>query len=449
MIIGQIPLPPHYQKMKLRLTFCKVCLIVVFGLVIIPCRAQFLVDMIDTAARVDKGLWAIYKKSDHLLISGYFQPQFQATQTKGAENYSGGNFSKYSDNRFMLRRARIRFDYAHFTEDGLPQAQVVFQFDGSERGVVIRDFWGRFYENKWQLFSLTTGMFARPFGYEVNVSSGDRETPERGRMSQILMRTERDLGAMVSLEPRKKQNPFRLLKFDIGLFNGQGLTAPEEYDSYKDIISRFSLKSYPLSNKVSVSGGLSLMEGGLVQNTKFIYKMSESNGSKAFVVDSSANNIGGKAPRKYRGFDGQIKIKNSWGLTQLRGEYWWGKQSASADESNTPGALLTGPYYIRDFNGAFFYLLQNIVTDKHQVILKYDFYDPNIKVKGDEIGKVQDTHKADIRYNTFGFGYTYYFNKHIKILAWYDIIKNEATSLNGYTADVRDNVFTLRTQFKF
>lgn len=421
-------------------------MIVVSGFFIIPAHGQFLVDMIDTNARVDKGLWAIYKKSDHLLISGYFQPQFQATQTKGAQNYSGGNFAKNADNRFMMRRARIRFDYAHFTEDGLPRAQVVFQFDGSERGVVIRDFWGRYYENKWQLFAFTTGMFARPFGYEVNVSSGDRETPERGRMSQILMRTERDLGLMATVEPRKKTNPFRLLKFDVGVFNGQGLTAPEEYDSYKDIITRLSLKSYPLSKKLFVSGGLSLFQGGLVQNSKYIYKMSD---GKTFTVDSSAVNIGAKAPRRYRGFDGQLKLKHNWGSTQLRGEYWWGVQTASANETNTPAALLNEPYYVRNFNGAFFYFLQNIVNDKHQLILKYDFYDPNTKLAGNEIGTVANTHGADIRYNTFGFGYTYYINKHIKILAWYDMIRNESTSLDGYTTDLKDNVFTLRTQFKF
>lgn len=435
--------------MKVRLSFCKVCLIVAFGCFITPCRAQFLVDMIDTAARIDKGLWAIYKKSDHLLFSGYFQPQFQATQTKGAENYSGGNFGEFSNNRFMLRRARIRFDYAHFTDDGLPRAQVVMQFDGSERGVVIRDFWSRFYENKFQLFHITMGMFARPFGYEVNVSSGDRETPERGRMSQILMRTERDLGAMISVEPRKKSNPFRLLKFDVGVFNGQGLTGPQEYDSYKDFISRLSLKSYPLSHKVSVSGGLSFMEGGLVQNSKYVYRMNGPDGAKAFVVDSSSNNIGAKAPRRYRGLDGQIKIKNPWGTSQLRGEYWWGKQSASAEESNTPGSVLDEPYYIRDFNGAFIYYLQNIVTEQHQLILKYDFYDPNVKLKGTEIGSVQNSHNADIKYNTLGFGYTYYLNKHIKVLAWYDMIRNEVTSLDGYTRDVKDDVFTLRMQFKF
>ncbi len=111
-----------------------------------------------------------------------------------------------------------------------------------KEGVVIRDFWGRFYENKLQLMAVTAGMFARPFGYEVNVSSGDRETPERGRMSQILMRTERDMGAMLTFEPRKKQHPLRSLKLDVGLFNGQGLTGTEEYDSYKDFIARLSLK---------------------------------------------------------------------------------------------------------------------------------------------------------------------------------------------------------------
>lgn len=190
--------------MKIRLSFKKAFLLAAGIFFILQVQAQFLVDLIDTASSEEKGLWAIYRKSDHLQISGYFQPQFQTAQTKGAKNFSGGDFSEHSNNRIMLRRARIRFDYAHFSDQGLPQAQVVLQFDGSERGVVIRDMWGRLYENQWQLFSFTTGMFARPFGFELNLSSNERETPERGRMSQILMRTERDLGVMATFEPRKK-----------------------------------------------------------------------------------------------------------------------------------------------------------------------------------------------------------------------------------------------------
>ena len=413
-------------------------------------HAQFLVDMIDTTDAKDKGLWAVYRETDHLQISGYFQPQYQVAQSKGVKNYSGGDFPANSNSRFMIRRGRIRFDYAHFNADGLPQAQVVFQFEGSERGVAIRDFWGRYYENKFQMFAFTAGMFARPFGYELNLSSSDRESPERGRMSQILMKTERDLGMMATFEPRKKSNPLRLLKFDAGIFNGQGLTGPEEYDSYKDFISRVSLKPYSLSKTVSLSAGLSFFEGGIIQNSNFIYQMDDGNGDKHFSADTSVSNIGKKAPRKYRGLDAQLRIKNGWGKTELRGEYWWGTQSSSAEESTTPGTPLHQPYYIREFNGTFIYFLQNIFTEKHMLAFKYDIYDPNNKLSGKEIGLPgTNTHAGDIKYNTFGAGYIYFADAYLKFLIWYDVIRNETTQLNGYTSDIKDNIFTLRVQFRF
>ena len=177
-------------------------------------------DMVDTTKDVGKGLLAIYKKFDQVRIGGYIQPQFQVASEKGIKSYAGGDFPANVSDRFMIRRGRIRFEYARFTADRKPSVQFVFQFDGTERGVFIRDFWGRAFENHWELFSFTMGMFARPFGYEVNLASVDRESPERGRMSQILMKTERDLGAMVSFEPRKKNSPLRYLKIDAGFFNG-------------------------------------------------------------------------------------------------------------------------------------------------------------------------------------------------------------------------------------
>jgi hypothetical protein len=143
----------------------------------------------------------LYKKFDHFYFTGYPQPQYQVVQQKGAKSFSGGDFAPNVNNRFMLRRGRLRFDYAHMNADDQLSLYFVFQFDGTERGVFIRDFWGRVFENKWQVFQLTTVMFARPFGYEVNLGSADRESLERGRMSQRLMKVERDLGAMVSFEP--------------------------------------------------------------------------------------------------------------------------------------------------------------------------------------------------------------------------------------------------------
>ena len=444
----KICLKADYHFMNLLLRAARSGIIISLICISNCAKGQFLMDMIDTSKEVGKGLLSVYKKYDRIRIGGYMQPQFQVAQSKGIKSYSGGDFPANAGNRFMLRRGRIRFDYVHFTDNKNPSVQFVFQFDGTERGVFIRDFWGRIFENNLKLFSFSTGMFARPFGYELNLSSGDRESPERGRMSQILMKTERDLGAMISFDPRERANWLKYVKWDMGLFNGQGLTAPNDFDSYKDFISRMQLKPYPLNKNLNLSLGISYLNGGFVQNNKYVFEIKDA-GGKQFSEDSNAANIGSKLPRKYYGADAQLKWlhpKNS--STELRCEYWFGTQTSTAAISETPATLLTEPYYIRPFNGAFFYLLH--AFDAHnQVLLKYDRYDANSKISGNEIGAAAGTHAADIKYSTFGFGYIHYFDDNLKLTAYYDMVKNESTALEGYTNDIKDNVFTMRVQFRF
>ena len=63
--------------------------------------------------------------------------------------------------------------------------------------------------------------------------------------------------------------------------------------------------------------------------------------------------------------DAQLKIKHGWGITELRAEYWFGTANIYMQLAlKRPPLLLTEPYYIRDFDGAFFYFLQNIVQYK-------------------------------------------------------------------------------------
>jgi len=429
----------------------KIGLLLGLCLVVNVLSAQFLMDMVDTTTNMGKGLLSIYKKFDRVNIGGYIQPQFQVIQEKGAKTYAGGDFAPYVSNRFMIRRGRLRFEYARFTTDNKASVQFVFQFDGSERGVFIRDFWGRYFENKWELFSLSMGMFARPFGYEVNLASSDRESPERGRMSQILMKTERDLGVMFSFEPRKKGHPLRHLKVDVGVFNGQGLASAADYDNYKDLITRVALKPVNLSRVVTFSAGVSMLDGGFLQNTATQYRMGRiGGGEKAFIADSTLGNIGREAPRKYYGADVQLKIRHGWGFTELRGEYIRGTQTATAASSETPAALLAEPSFVRHFDGAYIYFLQHIFSQKHQVCVKYDWYDPNTDVRGQNIGAAgANLNATNIRYSTLGMGYIYYCNENMKVVAWYDFVKNEHTLLPGYTSDLKDNVLTLRLQFRF
>jgi len=416
----------HLSAIKTYLSFLILILYTSF------CKAQFLMDISDTSRQVH--------------FNGYIQPQFQFAQAKGARTYNGGNFPDQVNNRFMLRRGRIRMEYLHLNTSDQPSLQFVLQFDGTERGVFIRDFWGRGFESKWNLFSFTTGMFARPFGYEVNLSSSDRESPERGRMSQILMRTERDLGVMVTFDPREKNHPLFRWKLDAGFFNGQGLTAFNDFDSYKDFISRISLRQ-DTSATLSFSGGVSYFNGGILQNSKYIYQVHLTNGS-GFSVDSSLGNIGKKAPRKYYGADLQFRWKHRLGLSEIRTEYWKGRQTALASTSETPASLPDEPYYIRDFDGAFFYFLHKFHS--HQLGIKYDWYDPNTKVAGTQIGKDgANVNETNVRYNTIGFGYIHHINRNLKVVIWYDRVKNEKTMLTGYLSDLRDDVFTCRMQFRF
>lgn len=414
--------------------------------------AQFLMDMIDTTKDAGKGMLGIYKKFDHIRFTGYIQPQYQVAENKGVKSFDGGDFATNVNNRFMLRRSRVRIDYVHFRDGNKPSIQIAFQFDVNERAFTIRDVWGRIMENNVQMFSFTTGMFARPFGYEVNLSSSDRESPERGRMSQLLMKSERDLGAMLTFEPRKKDAKLRYLKMDLGFFNGQGINATGDFDNTKDLIARVALKPFPLSKKLSLAAGVSHLNGGLLENTKFKYRTVSTGGVVKSQVDSSLTNIGDVSPRKYYGADVQLKLRNRKGFTEIRGEYIMGTQTGTANSSETPVALLTGNdgFHIREFNGAYFYFLQHLFNDHHQLLVKYDWYDPNTKVSGKSIGAPgANLSAANIKYNTLGIGYINYLTENVKLVLFYSMPKNEQTALAGYTNDLKDNVFTCRLQFRF
>ncbi len=415
---------------------------------------RYLAD-IDSSFFIKDTVRPVIKRFENLRITGYIQPQFQKAQSDGAPSFSGGNFSQFSSSRFMLRRARVKIDYVLPSKRRYPSALFSFQIDATERGVIVRDMFLKLFETKKNIFSITAGLFARPFGYEVNLSSAFRETPERGRMSQILMPSERDIGLMVSFEPQEKKHRLSHIKFDIGFFNGQGLSGTTDFDDHKDLITRLFIKPY-VFNKVELTGGLSYLRGGWKNGTKYVYRSgTASNGDKIFIVDSSADNLGRSSPRHYYGADLQVKLHHAWGESEWRAEYWFGTQPGTAASTSNPGTLPTSnglpvPTYVRHFDGVFLLFLQHIVSTKHQLLLKYDWYDPNIRVMEPEIGKPgTNLSSADIKFATLGIGYVYQINPQTKLIFYYDFVRNQATLINGYTADLKDNILTCRVQFRF
>ena len=414
-------------------------------------KAQRFLSDYDSSLFIRDTVVNTVRRFENLHFSGYMQPQYQVAENEGIQSFEGGNFGEHVRNRFMLRRARVKMDYVlHNKDNSIPRALFTFQFEATERDVNIRDMFVRVYEPKSQSLSLTMGLFARPFGYEVNLSSSYRETPERGRMSQTLMPSERDLGAMVSFEPRKPIGKSLRIKFDVGAFNGQGKSGPAEFDNYKDIISRLSMKPMKISRSLSLSAGLSYMNGGWRQDTRYRFETRTVGQNAMFVLDSNESNIGDKAPRKYYGADAQLVLKHAWGKTEWRAEYWKGTQPGTISTTVNPGTLPTGPTYIRNFDGGFFYFLQNLFNENWELVVKYDWYDPNKKAASGQIGKAGTNLSAtDIKYGTLGTGITRYFSDNLKFLIYYSMVRNEKTTLAAYKDDLQDDVFTLRMQLRF
>jgi len=419
-------------------------------IVVSQLQAQRYLTGVDSSLFIRDTVRPLVKRFENLRFSGYIQPQFQVIETKGARTYGGGDFAANSDSRFMLRRARMKMDFLALNKNKLPKALFTFQIDATERVVRVRDMFMRVYESKHNNFSLFAGIFSKPFGYEVNLSSSYRETPERGRMSQLLIPSERGLGFMVSYEPQQNDARNKYIKVDLGVFNGPGLSATTDFDSKKDFVARITFKPVKI-NSHDISGGLSFMRGGWEQFTKYVYTTGKLNsGDYGFVVDSSESNKGKTATRQYYGADVQYKLHHAWGVTEIRGEFWAGKQPGTAQSTVNPGTLPAEPTYIRNFNGAFFYFLQHIVNPNNQLLIKYDWYDPNTRIAGKQIGKAGTNFTpADLKYSTLGIGYARELTDYVKLVLYYEFVRNEQTVLAGYTSDIRDNLLTCRMQLRF
>lgn len=89
---------------------------------------------------------------------------------------------------------------------------------------------------------------------------------------------------------------------------------------------------------------------------------------------------------------------------------------------------------------------------KHELALKYEWYDPNTQLAGKELQTVNNQYtvtKADVKFTALGLGYNYFYDENVKFMFYYNVVTNETTNITGFDKDLLDNIFTLRMQYKF
>ena len=85
-------------------------------------------------------------------------------------------------------------------------------------------------------------------------------------MSQTLMPGERDLGFMLSFEPQDK-NTLLPLQTRRRIFQWPGVTGTTDFDSYKDLISRLTIKPFTAGSGRSGADFSLHGDGKTAQNT--------------------------------------------------------------------------------------------------------------------------------------------------------------------------------------
>lgn len=444
---------------------------------------------------------------------------------------SAGRFDRFVSNKFMLRRSRIQVRY----KDSIAESSI--SFDVNERGVQIQDSWLKLKDPWLKTFTLTTGIFARPFGEEVELPSREREVPERSMVIQSIFPGIRDLGFSIKIKP-PKTSFFRFLSIDAGLFHGT--SANLESDRFKDFNGRILIDNPFKVKNVDYHFGYSSYYGkvnhiydidGSASNYRYVWRILDTSlmvdgverNVKIFNQDiginslqSVLNNPNNPIPkgtysthvnRIYHSFHGQVKIKSKLGKTTLRGEYIFGQQVSVEGTLGNPYVFTslspTGPFtgvtwpkfdspqpynaavvgpstkpyntFVRNFNGFYVYIDQQIGKSKHFLTYRFDYYDPNTRVKGDDItlnildnnGQIVGStglSTADVAYVNHIIGYRFEATKSLAISMFFELPKNEITKIGpldsnqiglgkyphpGFLKDIKDNVFLIRLQYKF
>src|SRR5687767_8090874 len=106
----------------------KMVFAVVSILTVSSVNAQRYLSDYDSTLFIRDTLRPFLKRYVNLHFSAYMQPQYQVAQQKGIDSYEGGNFADNTNNRFMIRRARVKMDYMlPSKEKDFPSALFTFQ----------------------------------------------------------------------------------------------------------------------------------------------------------------------------------------------------------------------------------------------------------------------------------------------------------------------------------
>ncbi|HEX7880629.1 MAG TPA: porin [Candidatus Eisenbacteria bacterium] len=358
-------------------------------------------------------------KLKKIKVTGYVQARYESSQASDDSVRAAGNplvLTPANLDRFYIRRARLKVTY-----DPSERTQAVVYFDGgADRQIRLLEAYVQM-SDPWtvdQKHILTIGQFNIPFGYEIERSSSVRELPERSRAENVLFPGERDRG--VKLVGRWSDR----LETVAGVLNGGGINQVDypntDPTAAKDFVGRARLSF----GKFDVAASASVGE---------------------HVIGLTGPDV--KTDRTRFGTDAQgyWELPKAGGGT-LRGEVYVGEEFnpdsvavLTTRPTNTAPVRFLKPgaeaaHLDSEFLGWYVMLVQNL-GDRFQAAARYDVYDRNTDVDGDD-------------YRRWNVGLNWFYGGYTRFTLSYESPDVESTA-GAPVPNPDDNLLTFQAQFKF
>ncbi|MEI9941159.1 MAG: hypothetical protein WDO69_28410 [Pseudomonadota bacterium] len=387
---------------------------------------------------------AIPPLDESLQVRGYVQAQYESHQDSEDQLLPGG--TPLNQNRFLIRRARIRLDRLW------KYGGVMIELDANTvRGPAIGIQHAEVslaYRNPdhTPLVSGTIGLFDNPFGREVVESPRERVFMERSYASRAFFPAEPDLGARAS-------GQVDWFRYSVAVVNGQPLGDRtgfilQDPNNHKDVLGRVGV-AVNVKPKFRVSGGVSVLNGrgfhagsDATKNT-ITWRDIDENGQFSLGEFQGVPGVAAVASKNFErwlvGADLALELESKFGKSLVAAEL-------SAGSNMDRNVFIADPVTTGVDQREIGYYIAVVQEFPHGAIagLRFDSYNPNSDFLDSQAGKAVPTSQT---VRTFSPVVGFQVPHRARLVFQYDFIHDAlARDAAGIPTDKKNNTWTLRLQ---
>lgn len=378
-------------------------------------------------------------------VGGYVQGDFQWNALSEDQIQQGGEL--LNQDRFLLRRARVRFDrgweYAAASVEldantvrglrvGIRRAEASLLYRASKE------------DDAPPLVMFSAGVIDLPFGYELVEGARNRLFMERSTGSGALFPTEADVGVRIG-------GAFGFLNYAFALTNGEPLNdsaLPRDPNQAKDLTGRIGVEARPgdgfvLSGGTSFAVGKGFHPGQQATKDTLVWRDDDGNGTVSLPeligVPGSAASPSENFDRWVLGLDLQVGFRTSAGRTLLQAEAFVASNYDRGYAAVDPIALGQDVRH----SGGYVALVQD-VTEHGLVGVRASYFDPNSDLFEQRRGRVLP---RDQSLTTISPLVGIIVENRARLLLQYDFVRDHlGRDRQGRPVDAKNDQFTARLQ---